>query len=83
MYRLAGAPLGAATLGNVAVGSGCTEVAREVAAPPFVWRGVPLRGRGLGALVGFVIAGDWRGELVNCDWGFVKGRLVDGRVDWC
>jgi hypothetical protein len=65
MYRLVGAPFGAACLGNVGAGSGWTDVALELASP-FVREGVPVRGRGLGALFAPAgIAGDYVRQLVT------------------
>ena len=68
-YRLQGAPCNTASLGNAGAGSGCTEVALDVASAPLVRDGVPVLAGGAGVepLVTFApgrIAGDWK--LISC-----------------
>ena len=78
-YCLIGAPCGGASFGIVGAGSGCCEVAREVASLPFKLReGVPvLAGRGLGA---FVAPGATAGDKGCCQ--LITGVRL-GPITYC
>lgn len=78
-YCLVGAPCGGASLGIVGAGSGCCDVALEVASLP-LRDGVPvLAGAGLAAFVApGAIAGDWSFISLNDDkaWQYIDLQLV-------